>query len=171
MKYSSKDELLADIEKQYAALSELLDFVPRDRYAGAGVWGDDWSVDDLVAHLSSWHRLFLGWYRAGLDGETPEMPAPGYKWNETPRLNHAIQEKHQSRPTEELRSELEATHAEVLALARDLSEEQLLRPGAFAWTGKNAVVTYLGANTASHYRFAIKVLKRWKRQRDWGAKS
>ena len=89
------------------------------------------------------------------------MPAPGYRWNETPRLNREIQLKHRGRPSHELWEELEASHARVLDLARQSSSKELLRPGAFGWTGKNPLVTYLGANTASHYRFACKVLKRW----------
>jgi hypothetical protein len=51
------------------------------------------------------------------------------------------------------------------ALARGLPERELLEPGRFAWTGKNPLTTYLGANTASHYRTATKILKRWLRQR------
>jgi hypothetical protein len=34
----------------------------------------------------------------------------------------------------------------------------------FAWTGKNPLTTYLGANTCSHYRTATKILKRWLRE-------
>lgn len=91
------------------------------------------------------------------------MPAPGYKWNETPRLNRAIQAKHRLRPLRQVRGDFDATYDRVLEMARELSERQLLEPGHFAWTGKNPIVTYLGANTASHYRFAMKVLRRWLR--------
>ena len=50
----------------------------------------------------------------------------------------------------------------IVRIVESLPEEALLRPGRFEWTGKNGLVTYLGANTASHYRFAVKVLKRWQ---------
>ena len=163
MKYISKQELIDDIEGEFSRLLAVLDVVPEHRYRDAGVWGEEWTINDLVAHLTEWHRLFLGWHRAGLRGESPQMPAPGYGWNETPRLNRAIWRKHKGRPTGELWEELQSSHAEVLGLAQSLSPEQLLSPGQFAWTGRNALVTYLGANTASHYRFAIRVLKRWRR--------
>lgn len=55
------------------------------------------------------------------------------------------------------------SRARVLALARQASPDELLKPRTFGWTGMNAVVTYLGANAASHYLFACKVLKRWLR--------
>jgi hypothetical protein len=165
VKYDSKEALVQDIEREYAALVTVLDGIPVPDYREAGVWGDGWTVNDLIAHLSAWHRLFLGWHRDGLAGRTPAMPAQGYRWNETPRLNHDIWRRHKDRPTDELRAELESTHGQALHLARELSEAQILEPGAFAWTGRNALVTYLGANTASHCRFAQKVLKRWLKNR------
>lgn len=163
MKYASKQQLIRDIEEQFSALRRCLERIPRTRYSEPGVWGEDWSINDLVAHLIAWHTLFLGWHRDGLEGRAPEMPAPGYKWNETPRLNREIQSRHRDRPSDELWEELQASHAEVLELARRSSSDELLTPGVFEWTGKNALVTYLGANTASHYRFACKVLNRWLR--------
>lgn len=164
MKYVEKQQLIGDIEEQFSRLQGCLEGICRTRYDEPGVWGDGWTVNDLLAHLAAWHRLFLGWHRQGLEGRPPEMPAAGYKWNETPRLNRDIWREHKDRPTAELWEELRASHSEVLELARRSSSEELFTPGLFTWTGKNALVTYLGANTASHYRFACKVLKRWVRQ-------
>jgi hypothetical protein len=161
MRYASKEDLLADIAREHDALCALLAEIPESRHEEPGVWGDAWSVHDLVAHLAEWHALFLLWHEVGEAGGSPRMPAPGYKWNETPRLNRAIQAKHHVRALSEVRDDFSATYARVLGLARELSEEQLLEPGHFAWTGKNPLVTYLGANTASHYRFAMQVLRRW----------
>lgn len=168
MKYASKQALIDDIEEQFGALMALLATIPARRFRDAGVWGDEWTINDLLAHLAEWQRLFLDWHRAGLEGERPPMPAPGFKWSETPRLNRAIWRKHAGRPTGEVRAELESSHAEVLSLAKELSSDELLRAGQFAWTGSNALVTYLAANTASHYRFAVKVVKRWQRSREGG---
>jgi hypothetical protein len=97
MRYASRDELLSDIKVQFVMLCEDLDRIPRGRYVEPGVWGDNWTVDDLLAHLSAWHRLFLGWYSDGVAGKTPQLPAPGYKWNETPRLNREIWQQNRDR--------------------------------------------------------------------------
>jgi hypothetical protein len=164
MKYRSKDALIEDIVRARDDLGGLLDRISVDHRSDPGVWGDGWTVKDLVAHLAEWHALFLGWYREGLQGRKPEMPAPGFKWNQTPALNRAIQEKHRDRPYQEVWADFSNTHAEVLEIAVGLSERDLLDPGRFPWTGRNALVTYLGANTSSHYRFASKVLKRWLRR-------
>lgn len=165
MRYSSKKELLDDIEREHDTLTAHLQAVPAARVSESGVWGDDWTVLDLVAHLSEWHRMLLRWHSEGLEGRKPDMPAPGYKWNQTPELNRMIQEKHRDRSWDAVQADFSDTHEEIMQVVRGLSEAELLEPGHFAWTGKNAIVTYVGANTASHYRFASKRLKRWMRRR------
>ncbi len=73
-----------------------------------GVWGDGWTLCDLVAHLAEWQHMFLAWYDAGLRGVTPQLPAPSYKWSQTPQLKRAIWEKHRSRSQATVRADLEA---------------------------------------------------------------
>lgn len=164
MRYSSKDHLLTDIRKEHTRLVQLLEGFSPDQRQAPGVWGDGWTLTDLLAHLAEWQRMFLRWYRDGLAGREPDMPAPGFKWNETPSLNREIRAKHEGRAWEDVQREFDQTHNEVVALVEGLTEAQLLEPGHFQWTGKKPLATYLGPNTASHYRFAIKVLKRWRRQ-------
>ena len=105
--------------------------------------------------------MFLRWYDEGAAGGDPDLPAPGYRWNQTPELNRAIWTRHKDRAWEDVWAEFERSHGRILRIAEACTEEELLEPGHFAWTGNNPVRTYLGANTASHYRFGIKVIKRW----------
>ena len=97
MKYQSKADLISDIHAQHDLLCARLDELPKSRCRKPGVWGDGWTVTDLVAHLSEWQLMFLRWYEDGLRGAAPKMPSPGYKWNETPKLNRAIWAKHRFR--------------------------------------------------------------------------
>lgn len=164
MRYSSKNQLLSSIREEHDRLLELVEGFTPDQRREPGAWGERWTLTDLVAHLAEWHEMFLRWYREGLVGRDPDMPAPGYKWNETPRLNREIWAKHRGRGWGEVRSDFDRTYAEILALVEQLSEKELLQPGHFPWTGKKPLTTYLGPNTAGHYRFGIKILKRWRRQ-------
>lgn len=164
MRYHSKPQLLQDVESEFHTLRALLLSIPRTSYREPDVWGEGWTIHDLVAHLAEWHCLFLGWYNDGLRGLIPEMPAAGFRWSETPKLNRHIWLKHRDRSTDAVWKELETSHARILELVRELSQEELLGRGHFPWTRSNGLVTYLGANTASHYRFAMKVLRRWLKQ-------
>ncbi len=89
------------------------------------------------------------------------MPAPGFKWSQTPRLNRAIWEKHRSRSQAAVRADFHSGYRRILQIVEALSPEQLLESGQYEWTGKHALTTYIGPNTAGHYRFAMKVIKRW----------
>jgi len=161
MKYHSKEALIDDIGREHGSLCLLLAEIQIERWSEPGVWGDQWTLSDLVAHLAEWQRMFLSWYEYGLTGTRPALPAAGYKWNELPRLNRAIWEKHRGRTPAEVRMDFESGFNRILEITSSLSSDQLFQPGRFEWTGKNALTTYLGANTASHYRFAAKVIKRW----------
>jgi hypothetical protein len=83
------------------------------------------------------------------------------KWSETPRLNRAIWEKHRSPSQAAVRADFDSSYSRIVHIVETLSPQQPLSPGQCQWTGKHPLTTYLGANTASHYRFAIKAIKRW----------
>jgi hypothetical protein len=161
VRYKSKQALLDDIRAEHDRLCTRLAEIPKARWPEVGVWGDDWTLSDLVAHLAEWQDMFVGWYEAGLRGATPQLPAPGYKWSETPRLNRAIWEKHRSRSQAVVRADFDSGYTRIVQIVESLSPRQLLESGHYEWTGKHPLTTYIGANTASHYRFATNVIKRW----------
>jgi len=163
MRYATKEEFIDRIETTHQAFTELLKTVPESRYRDKGVWGDGWTICDLLVHLTQWEQMALGWYREGRDGGRPVIPAPGYKYNQIPDLNRAIWRKHKDKPRSEVISEFDASYLEILSLIRKLSPKELLDPGHFPWTKEYPLTTYLGPNTCSHYTFALKVLKRWVR--------
>ena len=98
---TSKRDLLEAARRERGRLEAVLDSVPPARMVERGVVGE-WSVKDVLAHLHDWEQLALRWYRTGLGGENPAVPAPGYKWNQTPQLNRAVFEKHRDRPLGEV---------------------------------------------------------------------
>jgi hypothetical protein len=49
----------------------------------------------------------------------------------------------------------------MMALIESLSEKQLLAPEYFSWTNKYPLTTYLAPNTCSHYRWAVRHIRRW----------
>jgi len=161
MKFGSKLEWIESIETEHHRLVELVSSIPKERYLEEGVWGDGWNIRDLLAHLTEWEQMFLTWYRAGLEGGHPDMPAKGYKWNQTPALNQAIWERYRRKPLDDVWADFETSFDEIFSLAQGLSTNELLEPGHFPWTGRNSLTTYLGANTTSHYRTATKILERW----------
>lgn len=162
MKYTSRQHFTDRVDAERDRFLEIAESIGPEYFDTPGVWGDDWTIKDLFAHLTEWEQMFLRWHREGLEGKTPSMPAPGYKWNETPDLNRAIQRRHADAAWEDVSAAFESSFDEIDGLIGTLSDDDLFEPGRFAWTGNHPLITYLGANTASHYATAAKILKRWR---------
>lgn len=123
-----------------------------------------WSAKDVLAHLHAWHQMVLGWLTDERAGGKPELPAPGYKWNQIPAINQDIYKRFQDATLEDVQRSLAGTHGECMQLIESLSQEQLFTPGHFAFTGKNNLATYLISCTSSHYLWARKETRKGLRR-------
>jgi hypothetical protein len=68
----SKSQLVAEEERLWTELRELVDSLPEDKVEEPGYFEEGWSAKDLIAHLGSWlaeagvvlERIRFGTYRA-----------------------------------------------------------------------------------------------------------
>jgi hypothetical protein len=159
---TTKTAILSESRKEYAALEQLLATFSPEEIAQPGLVGQ-WSAQDVLAHLTEWTQMVLGWYVAGLRGETPALPAPGYKWNQLPVLNQHIYEKYRDQALADVLQGFHMSHGPIMALVESLSEEDLFTPGLYAWTKTNALASYIVSCTSSHYRWARTELRKGSR--------
>ncbi len=156
---TSKNDLLAAIEKERTALEAYIETLSPEQMTIPGIVGA-WSAKDVLAHLIEWEQMVLSWHAAGLQGETPELPAPGFKWNQTPALNQQIFEKHRDRSLAEILEQFQTSHEEILGIIQGLSNEELFTASQFAWTKKNTLGTYFVSATSSHYLWARQEIRK-----------
>jgi hypothetical protein len=160
----AKKDLLSEIQRERRALDDTLALVPVRRMTRAGVTGGGWSVKDILAHLVEWQRMNLDWYAAGLRGEKPSMPAPGFTLRELPRLNAMIYRKHHRRSLQAVMRDYRSYHERVVALVKAVPDPDLVTLGRFPWTGPSWTLSdYLRASTAAHYLWARTRIRRWWR--------
>jgi len=150
----NKTQLLAETHTQYQALEKFLAGLTPAQMTRPGALGE-WSMKDVLAHLYEWQQMFFRWYEAGLRGETPAVPAQGFKWSELPALNQKIYETYRDMPLDTVLGLFRASHTRTLALVEALSDETLTRRGLYPWMNDNALIAYLNANCSSHYRWAL----------------
>lgn len=159
-----KKELLGEIERERNALNEILAVLSTRQMTKGGVTRGGWSVKDILAHLVEWQRMNLDWYAAGLRGEKPAMPAPGFTLRELPRLNQMIYRKHHRRSLQSVLGDYHSYHERVIRLINSVPDDDLITLQRFAWTGPSWTLSdYLRASTAAHYLWARKRIKRWWR--------
>jgi hypothetical protein len=161
-----KQALLGEIRLERAALDDVLAPLTRRQMTMAGVTRGGWSVKDVLAHLAEWQQMNLNWYAAGLRGEQPAIPAPGFTWRELPRLNETIYRKHHRRSLQAVLRDYRSYHERVVALIEALPDADLVTLGRFSWTGSSWTLSdYLRASTAAHYLWArTRIRRRWQTQ-------
>lgn len=156
---TNKPDLLAAMEKEHAALVSLLETLSAEQFAVTSETIEAWSPKDVIAHVTAWEQMCLGWYRAGLCNEEPPLPAKGFKWNQIPALNQQIYQQNRLRPAAEIRAAFDASYAEMQRTVDALTDADLFTPQRYRWTGKNAMGTYFVSATSSHYVWARKEIK------------
>jgi hypothetical protein len=155
----NKTQLLEAIQKHYTALEKFLAPLTTEQMAFAPAPGK-WAVKDILAHLHEWQVMFFGWYEAGLRDEMPEVPAPGYKWNQLPALNQSIYEKYRNLTPEQALAMFRESHQKTVQFIENLPDADLSTPGLYKWMNQNTLMAYLNANTAAHYVWALKDAKK-----------
>lgn len=145
---------LGDLVNSYSETQQQTDFPPGTLNR---------NIRDVLGHLHQWHLLFIKWYKEGMQGKKPEMPAVGYTWKTTPDLNAAIQKKFSNTDLNEVRKLLLASFDEIQLIISKHSDEQLFTKKRYKWTGSTSLGAYLVSATSSHYDWAIKLIDRCKR--------
>jgi hypothetical protein len=159
-----KNALLSEARRERSALDATLALLSRRQMTAAGVTRGGWSVKDILAHLVEWQRMNLDWYAAGLRGQKPAMPAPGYTLRELPRLNDVIYRKHHRRSLQAVLRDYRTYHKRVVALIETVPERDLVTLQRFSWTGPSWTLSdYLRASTAAHDLWARTRIRRWWR--------
>ncbi len=159
-----KQDLLKEIQRERSALDAALGVLPPRQMTKAGVTRGGWSVKDVLAHLVQWQHMNLEWYAAGVRGEKPAMPAPGFTLRELPRLNAIIYRKHHRRSLQAVLRDYRSYHEPMIALIEALSDTELVTLNRFSWTGPSWTLSdCLRASTAVHYLWARTLIRRWWR--------
>jgi hypothetical protein len=162
-RFSSKQQLLDEIAKERARLDELLSRIPAEAKHEEVV--DGLSVKDLLAHRTEWGRMLLSWYEEAKVGGTPAVPSADYKWNQLNELNAGIRARFADATLDEIEGEYTRVHDLLLDTVTSMSEDELLAPHHYAFTGSTDLAAYVNSASAAHYRSARKHIAKWWKSR------
>ncbi|UZR97489.1 ClbS/DfsB family four-helix bundle protein [Chondrinema litorale] len=157
----NKEELLQIGIENAKNLNDLIDSIPeseRDKEFSKGTLNRN--IRDVMAHLYHWHLMMLNWYKIGMAGKKPEMPAPGYTWKTVPELNTAINKKYSTTHLSDIRKLFNESHKVLIKLIESHTNEELFEKKKYKWTGSTFLGSYLISATSSHYDWAYKLIKK-----------
>jgi len=158
-KQIKKTELLEHIQTEHENLEQTLATISNNEMTQMGVV-EEWSVKDVLAHLTDWEQRLLEWYQLGLRGETPELPAPGMTWANLAELNEQIFQKYRRHSLTAIIEEYQQSFQRVWKVVQAIPESDLVE-GRFAWTKKRTLADYIAACTCDHYKWANDMIRKW----------
>ena len=160
-KPANKSELIQTANINFEKLDNLVTAIPAEKQEEEFPEGTlNRNIRDVLAHLHHWHLLFLEWYKIGMSGAKPDMPAKGYTWKTTKELNIAIHVEYKAEALTAVKEKLNASFVEVLHLIEKHTNEELFEKKRYQWTGSTSLGAYLISNTSSHYHWGYTLIKK-----------
>lgn len=128
-----KAEFLNGLQEEYQKWTELLDQIGTARMDQQGV-AADWSIKDIVAHLTGWRRRTVARLQAAGRGEpTPPPPWPAHLQTDD-EINAWIYESNRERSTREILADSDQVFQQLIDAIESLPEEALQNPSShFPW--------------------------------------
>lgn len=156
---ASREEkrLAAMIEKVEVAwdnFHESYSGLPDDDLLIPGVTGD-WSIRDLIAHVTWWDAEAIAHLPTVLAGGTP--PRYSVTWGGIDAFNALKTEEKRGLSLAEVRAEAEATHEHLLDYLRSVPPEAL--------KGNSRFTHRLRLDTYGHYPIHAADIRRWRERR------
>jgi hypothetical protein len=117
-----KSELLTWLQEKYQQWEGLLDEIGLARMDQPGVNGD-WSMKDVVAHLTGWNRWLVARLQAAGRGELqPSPPWPAHLATED-AINAWIYESNRGRSVREVQEDTHQVHQQLLGVIEGLPDD------------------------------------------------
>ncbi|MDR0497501.1 MAG: ClbS/DfsB family four-helix bundle protein [Treponema sp.] len=123
----------------------------------------DKTVSDVICHLHEWHLMMANWYKIGMSGKKPAIPAEDVTWQTLPVLNRRIWEKYKGTDLKKAITMFKKSHKDILALIDKHSNDELFAKKKYHWTGTTSLGAYFISSTSSHYDWGLKTIKPLKK--------
>jgi hypothetical protein len=128
----SKAQLLTDLKDEQAHFEALLGEIGEAHMTQPGVAGD-WSIKDIVAHLTSWRRRTVASFQAALRHESSFSPPWPPNLEEADEINAWIYAANKDHPLTDVLEESRAVFAQLVATLSAFPETELFEPNRFDW--------------------------------------
>ncbi len=156
----SKEKLIEEIQSEHLHLERTLEKTPAQQMVTPGVM-DDWTLKDLLAHITVWEQRMIRWLEQTVRDEVPEMLPPGMTWDDLDQWNEQTYQKHRHRDLDEVLADFELSYPQALNVVQDISEDDLIDPNRYAWRDGRPLWVMAAANTSWHYKEHEDTITTW----------
>ncbi len=146
----TKEDLLQTLDTEFASLLSTLEGLGEE--AATRVWYGDWSVRDILAHVSGWHREMAQAFERIARGERP-VPE-GIDYGDPDPWNAGFAEAKVDTTFIEMMQELKASKAAFVEAAEQVPTDR--------FEEGRATYRILHATGIDHYREHAPVIRQWR---------
>jgi hypothetical protein len=146
-----KQQLLKQLDKAWAAIKESYSGLSDALMKEPGVTGD-WSVKDILAHITTWEDEALKYLPLIVKGSRP--PRYSAKYGGINAFNAQMTEQKRGLPLSDILKQLDETHRRLIEYINQAPEEQFTRETRFR--------RRLRLDTYSHYPKHAKAIRQWR---------
>ena len=149
---TTQAELYARVSAAFAQLVATLSRISDEQQIQPGAQ-DDWSVKDILAHISLWHNRTAALVEGLLRGDPPApLRQPGEdSAAAVDRANAANYAANRDLPLARVRADFDASYARVLAALAQLSDADLRDDGALSQLLGGSLLETIADDTYAHY--------------------
>jgi DinB family protein len=145
-----KDQVLKRLEKAWATFQESYAGLSNPQLMEPGVMGE-WSVKDILAHVTTWEEEALKYLPLILTGGKP----PRYiQFGGIDAFNAQMAEQKRDTALSDVLRQLDETHLRLLDYLQSVSEEHFTRETRFR--------RRLRLDTYSHYLLHARAMREWR---------
>jgi len=160
--HMTKVRLLAELRAARSEWDTLMAAVGEERMTEPGATGD-WSVKDVIAHLTSYDRWFVKASEAYFRGELP--PRDGTEGMSFEERNQFRHQQAQRRPLAEVLAESREVFQRLLEMVEAHAEDFLTQPQQFEGMPEPILVwKLLEGDGYAHYRDHMPSIRAWLEQ-------
>jgi hypothetical protein len=155
-----KEQLLAKLERAWTGLQASYAGLTDAQLTQPGATGD-WSVKDIIVHVTAWEQEALKYLPVILEGGRP--PRYSVTYGGIDAFNAKTTAGKHAMSLADVLREMEETHGQLVAYVEGAPEEQLLRETRFR--------RRLRLDTYSHYAEHEKAIRAWRERGATGAQA
>jgi hypothetical protein len=143
--------LLAELDQEWANIERICFGMSEAEMLTSSAQGE-WSVKDMLVHLSAWEKYLLDRLGYIISGQQPLYPVMK-SWDDVHRFNAQVFEQNKDRPLTSVIIEFRSLYRGVMTVLEALDEQVLSMPFSYDFPDDNLTVLQLiRANTFEHYR-------------------
>jgi hypothetical protein len=146
-----KTELLAELDQEWATIERLCAALNENEMLAPGVQ-EEWSVKDILVHISAWEKYLLDRLGYVMTGQHPQYPVMT-TWDDVHRFNAQVYAENKDRPLPSVIIEFRSLYRGVMTALEALDDKMLDQPYSYDFPDDQLnLLQLIKANTYEHYR-------------------